>query len=111
MKVRYSQSRVIARIRRLDERRLEALIETGAVQPAEVGGERHFAEADLARLELLCELIEDFDLDEEAAAMVIGLIDQIHGLRRQMRRLLAALEAEPEEVRARIREALAGGEQ
>ncbi len=110
MKIRYSQSRVVARVRHLDERRLEALIEAGAIRPAEVAGERQFSEADLARLELLCELAETFELDEEAAAMVIDLIDQIHGLRRQLRRLLAALEAEPEEVRARIRRALAGDE-
>ena len=110
MRARYTETHVIARVRGLSAERLRVLIDTGCISPAEISGERRFAEADIARLELLCELVEDFELDEEAAAMVLGLIDQIHGLRRQMRRLLAAIEAEPAEVRARIRRALLEGE-
>jgi hypothetical protein len=33
----------------------------------------------------------------------MSLIDQVHGLRRQLRDLARAVEAEPEAVRARIR--------
>jgi chaperone modulatory protein CbpM len=58
-------------------------------------------------LRLLAELGEDFDLDEEAAAMVMSLIDQIHGLRRQLRALGKAVAAEPEDVRSRVRDRIA----
>ena len=44
---------------------------------------------------------------EDAAALVVSLIDQIHGLRRQLRRLGEAVAAEPDEVRARVRARLA----
>ena len=37
--------------------------------------------------QLLEELVEDFDLDEDAASMVVALVDQIHGLRHALRRL------------------------
>jgi chaperone modulatory protein CbpM len=73
------------------------------VAPSEREGRLAFAEADLARLQLLAELAEDFDLDEDAAALVVSLVDQIHGLRRQLRALAEAVTAEPEEIRARIR--------
>ena len=49
----------------------------------------------------------DFDLDEDAAALVVSLVDQIHGLRRALRRLGEAVEAEAPEVRARVRGRLA----
>ena len=39
--------------------------------------------------------------------LVLGLLDQLYSLRRQMRRLSAALERQPPEIRDKIREALA----
>ena len=64
--------------------------------------------ADLARAQLLEELVEDFDLDPEAAAVVVPLVDQIHGLRHALRRLGEAVAAEHPEVRERIRARIAG---
>ncbi len=105
MTARLTETRVVAVVERLTSRRLDALVETGCVVPAEREGERLFDEADVARLELLCELAEDFELDEDALALVMSLIDQVHGLRREMRSLLHAIEQEPAEVRQRIRAA------
>ena len=59
-------------------------------------------EADKARLRLLEELVEDFDLDPDARSVVVSLIDQIPGLRRQLRRLAEAVAVEHPDVRARI---------
>ena len=42
--------------------------------------------------------------------MVVSLVDQIHGLRRELRLLGEAVAAEPPEVRARIRDRLAAPE-
>ena len=108
MTVRLTETRVVARVERLTHQRLRAFIETGCVAPAEAGGERVFEEVDVARLELLCELAEDFELDEDALALVMSLIDQVHGLRHELRSLARAVEREPPEVRARIRAAFLG---
>jgi len=99
----YSEASVVRAIERLTARRLRAFIEAGCIVPAEIEGERVFGQADLARLELLCELSEDFGLDEDGLALVMSLIDQLHGLRHEMRALLRAVEEEPPEVRERIR--------
>jgi chaperone modulatory protein CbpM len=98
----YSETEVIARVRGLTVTRLRAFIAADCVRPSEAQGRLAFAEADLARVQLLEELVEDFDLDEDAAAMVVGLVDQIHGLRRELRRLGEAIADEHPEVRARI---------
>jgi chaperone modulatory protein CbpM len=77
------------------------------------GGERWvFHEVDVARVELILDIRREFAVDDEAMPLVLGLLDQVYSLRRQMRRLSAALEQQPPEVREAIRRALpkAGGE-
>ena len=101
-RVTYTETEVVARVRGLTVTRLRAFVAAECVRPDEAGGRLAFAEADLARVQLLEDLVEDFELDEDAAAMVVGLVDQIHGLRRELRRLGEAVAGEHEEVRARI---------
>jgi hypothetical protein len=40
--------------------------------------------------------------------VVLGLVEQVHGLRRALRAVLAAVDGAPEETRARILAALEG---
>jgi chaperone modulatory protein CbpM len=103
----YSETEVVAEIRGLSVTRLRAWVAAECLVPAEREGHLAFAEIDVARLRLLADLADDFDLDADAAAVVLSLVDQIHGLRRQLRRLGEAVAAEPPETRARIRDRLA----
>ncbi len=107
---RYSETEIVASVEGLTITRLRTFVAADCVAPGERDGRLEFGEPDLARLQLLTELAADFDLDEEAGALVLSLIDQIHGLRRQVRKLAEALAEEPEEVRARLRSRLAGAE-
>ena len=104
---RYSETEIVRSVEGLTITRLRAFIAADCVAPDEHDGRLEFGEADVARLQLLTEISNDFNLDEDAAALVISLVDQIYGLRRQMRALAAALSSEPEEVRARVRLRLA----
>lgn len=99
----YSETEVVARVRGLTVARLRSFVAAECLVPAEREGRLAFAEADVARAQLLEELVEDFELDAEAAAMVVSLVDQIHGLRRELRRLGEAVAAEHPEVRERVR--------
>jgi chaperone modulatory protein CbpM len=105
---RLSEAEVVASVDGLTVTRLRAFVATECVAPEEREGRLAFAEADVARLRFATELAADFDLDEDAAAVVLSLVDQIHGLRRQLRAVVDAIAAEPEEVRGRIRTRLAG---
>ena len=74
---------------------------------AEEGGERWvFHEVDVARVELILDIRREFAVDDEALSLVLGLLDQVYSLRRQMRRLCDALEAQPADIRDRIRQTL-----
>lgn len=98
-----SETEVVARVDGMTVARLRTYVAAHCLAPVEREGRLAFVEADVARAQLLAELGEAFDLDEEAAAVVVSLIDQIHGLRHRLRGLGAALADEPDEVRARIR--------
>jgi chaperone modulatory protein CbpM len=104
----YSETEVVAEVQGLTVARLRSFVAAECLAPAEREGRLAFAEADLARARLLAELAADFELDAEAAALVMSLIDQIHGLRRELRALGTAVAAEDANVRRRVRDRLAG---
>jgi chaperone modulatory protein CbpM len=65
-----------------------------------------FHEVDIARVELILDIRREFAVDDEAMPLVLSLLDQVYSLRRQMRRLCDALEAQPPDIRDAIRRAL-----
>jgi chaperone modulatory protein CbpM len=68
-----------------------------------------FRSVDIARLELLCDLAEDLDLDEMAVGIVIELVDQLHGARRDLVLLREVIQSLPPDLRSRIDAALQQG--
>ncbi|MCA0918798.1 hypothetical protein [Pseudooceanicola nanhaiensis] len=98
----YSEEEVIAAVGRLDRPRLVRFLRAEVIHPADAEGRQVYRQVDVARIELLCDLCDDFDLGDEALAMVMGLIDQLHGTRGDLAALMRALGDEPEEVRGRI---------
>lgn len=94
---------------------LRVWCEAGWVAPAEgdpeSGGGRVFDDVDLARIRLVRELRDDLGLDAEAIPVVLSLVDQLYGVRRELRALARAVDQQDRAVAARIREvyrALAG---
>ncbi|WP_374396810.1 hypothetical protein [Tabrizicola sp.] len=98
----YSSTEVVALIDDLTEPRLTAYLRASIVEPVTTPGGPGFRETDVARLQLLCDLDDSYGLPEESLKMVMGLIDQLNSMRGDMRALMRAVAAEPDEVRARI---------
>lgn len=101
-----SEQEILAAIPGLTADRLSAFVEAEVIVPIHrMAGESRtlvFRRVDLARLHLLCDLTDDLELDMAALGLVLGLIDQLHAARRDLRALARALEGEPPEIRARI---------
>jgi chaperone modulatory protein CbpM len=97
---------VVALFADLDSGELTTWVERGWVRPDESGEDWEFQEIDVARVQLIHDLRRDMEVTEETVAMMLPLLDQLYELRGQMRRLLRALERQPESVRAAIWEAL-----
>jgi chaperone modulatory protein CbpM len=97
---------LLRRIGGLSRRDLMRWVENRWVLP-----ERHdqtwiFHEVDVARVELILEIRHEFAIDEEALPLVLGLLDQVYDLRRQLRRMCDALAAQPPEVQVAVKRAL-----
>jgi len=98
---------ILGRFIGLRRETLHVWIERGWVAPER--GERgyRFREIDVARVGLIYEFSTTLELDEDAMDVVLPLLDQVHGLRHQLRRLADAVSSQPEDVRRRIARALA----
>src|SRR6516165_8549312 len=86
----------------LDRIELLRWVENRWVLPERRGGSWVFDELDIARVELILEIRREWALDDEAMPLVLGLLDQVYGLRRQLRRLCDAVAAQPPETRSAI---------
>lgn len=98
----YSESDVVAILDGLDPDRLHAFVAARIVTPVITPQGHAYTEADLARLQLLCDLSDLHDLPADTLSMVMSLIDQLNTARGDMRALIQAVATEPDEVRGRI---------
>jgi chaperone modulatory protein CbpM len=96
----------LRRVRGLDRQELVRWVENRWVLAERHGGDWLFREVDVARIELIREIRQEFAIDDEALPLVLDLLDQVYDLRRQLRRLCDALAAQPEEVRRSVGAAL-----
>ena len=93
---------VIARVRRLTVTRLRVWVAQGWIKPEDEAAQT-YSEADLARAVLICNLEDELGFAEEDVPVLLNLIDQIHGLRAELKGLLNALEDLPPDVRTTVR--------
>lgn len=90
----------------LDRRELTRWVENRWVLPERRDKTWIFHEIDVARIELILEVRREFAIDDEALSLILGLLDQVYGLRRQLGRLCDAVAAQPPEIRAAVKRAL-----
>ncbi len=73
---------------RIEHQTLEGWIAAGWIIPPQTEPEVAFADVDLARAQLIHDLRDDLGVNDEGIAVILHLIDQVHGLRRSMQHLL-----------------------
>jgi len=95
MSGKYTEAEAIEAVERLTVVKLRSFVEAEIVTPTQTETGVVFRDVDLVRMELLCELSEDFDLHLDALGVVISLIA-----------VLDAVDREPEDVRERIEGAI-----
>lgn len=94
---------LLALVPDLSAETLDALTRAGIIRPVAAQGGTQFRDIDAARARLAVELEDIYGLDTEAVGLVLSLIDELHGMRGEMRAVLGALAEEPPETRARLR--------
>ena len=97
-----SEQDVVARVHHLTVTRLRVWVTQGLIKPVDERAQG-FSEADLARAALICNLEDELGFAEEDVPVLLNLIDQIHGLRSELRGLLEAFEDLPPDIRTTVR--------
>ena len=98
---------VIALFPDLGEDELTAWIEQRWVQPEHALDEGPvFREIDIARVHMIYDLRHRLDVHEETMPLVLSLVDQVYELRRNLKAMTRALDAQPSEIRSAVLRAL-----
>ncbi|WP_170427626.1 hypothetical protein [Ruegeria arenilitoris] len=101
-----TEEQLIATVTRLTSSRLTEYLAAEIVIPEQTDQGLVYHSLDVARLELACELHDQYEMEPDALSMMISLIDQMHGLRAELREVLSAVEAQPEPVRQTLIEVI-----
>jgi chaperone modulatory protein CbpM len=86
---------------RLEAKVLETWVESGWLLPRRDDA-WSFSEIDAARVQLIRDLKQDLGVNDEGVEVILDLVDQIHGLRRTLRGVAAAISAQPEPLQREI---------
>jgi len=86
---------------RIDVALLEACTRAGWLVPRGADAAA-YSELEIARACLIRDLRETMGVNDEGVTVALSLIDQIHGLRRALRRVAAAMHGLPEPVRHEV---------
>jgi chaperone modulatory protein CbpM len=97
-----SERDLLTRVQRLTVTRLRVWVAQGWIKPADERAQS-YSEADLARAALICNLEDELGFAEEDVPVLLNLIDQIHGLRAELKGFVDALEDLPPDIRATVR--------
>ncbi|MGZ2384875.1 transcriptional regulator [Rhizobium leguminosarum] len=91
---------------KIDVVQLDLWIEQGWLIPETSGERRQFRDADLARAQLILDLMGNMGVNEAGVDVVMDLIDQVHGLRGTMGKLMTAISKQERDVQHRLFESL-----
>jgi chaperone modulatory protein CbpM len=86
----------------LSQKVVEAWVSDGWLRPRRTEHGPVFTEMDVARAQMIQDLREDLGINEEGIAVILDLIDQMHGLRKTLRELCDAIGVQPDELQHRI---------
>lgn len=103
--MRMRERDVVASVRRLRLRELRHWVSEGWVRPVQSDDGPLFDGLDLARIRLIRDLRTEMSLPTDAVPMILSLLDQVHGLRHELRALAEAIDRLPKETRRAVLEA------
>lgn len=105
----YAFDEVIDQIASLTRDRLQLFEQLQIIVPVQTPDGPRYQALDIRRITLLCELTDDFEVNEDALVIITSLLDQLHGANARLDRILNAVSAEPSETKQRLAEIIANG--
>lgn len=104
----YDPEQVINQIAALTAERLNRFERLQIVAPIITPDGPRYRSLDLRRVTLLCELTDDFEVNEDALVIIMSLLDQLHGAQSKLEQVVQAIDQEPSEIKVRLSQRLHG---
>lgn len=101
--MRLNEHQMAEAIGQIDVMELRLWVREGWLAPVHTDDGFLFDETDVARARLVCQLRDDLEITDSGIPVVLHLLDQVHGLRRELRALAHVVDQQPDDVRQRIR--------
>ena len=98
----FAPEQVIDAITSLTAERLSHFERLCIVTPVSTSEGPRYHTLDVRRITLLCELTDDFDVNEDALVIIMSLLDQLHGAHSKLEQVVEAIGAEPAEIKLRL---------
>lgn len=102
----YAPEQVINQVASLTAERLSHFERLQIVTPVSTSEGPRYHMLDVRRITLLCELTDDFEVNEDALVIIMSLLDQLHGAHSRLEQVAQAIEAEPSEIKLRLSQRL-----
>jgi chaperone modulatory protein CbpM len=80
----------------VDDETLDQWVESGWLTQCQNSSGRRFSDVDFARARLIRDL-QDLGVNDDSIPIVLGLVDQLHGLRHLLRELLLTIKSQRQE--------------
>lgn len=97
-----TEKELLEHVAGLDATELSAWVEQGWVIPVRREGQHTYREIDVARVRLIVEIRREMHVGDDALPLVLSLVDQVYGLRRELKTLAEAVDVQPPEIRGPI---------
>ncbi|MBX4876035.1 MerR family transcriptional regulator [Rhizobium bangladeshense] len=91
---------------KIDVVQLDFWIEQGWLIPETSSGRRQFRDVDVARARLILDLMGNMGVNAAGVDVVMELVDELHGLRGTIGRLMTAIGRQERDVQRRLFESL-----
>ncbi len=104
----YAPEQVIESVTSLTAERLSHFERLRIVTPVTTPDGPRYHMLDIRRITLLCELTDDFEVNEDALVIIMSLLDQLHGAHSRLEQVMQAIGAEPSEIKLRLSQRLQG---
>ena len=104
----YAPEQVIEIIDALTAERLTHFERLRIVSPVNTCEGPRYHALDVRRITLLCELTDDFEVNEDALVIIVSLLDQLHGAHSRLDQMVRAIKDEPAEIKLRLSQRLHG---
>lgn len=104
--MKLSERQVLEQCDAVTLKQLRQWVHSGWIVPAQGESGLSFDDVDVARIRLVCELRRDMNVNDDAVPIILALLDQLYGLRRELRTIATALSKQPDEVRQQLMQSL-----